>query len=100
MVASSYRSITPVQTGDNERDLGYIIEKEGEYPTSLWYCVTTHYRVHDLYNDIHMQSVFTGFPHKQLTMRPQVYEYHYNGHASGVLRPVSEYLTIIFGQFT
>ena len=32
----------------------YIIEKEGEYPTSLWACVTTLYGVHDLCNDIHM----------------------------------------------
>ena len=30
-----------------------IIEKEGEYPTSLWACVTTLYGDHDLYNDIH-----------------------------------------------
>ena len=30
-----------------------IIE-EGEYPTSLWACVTTLYVVHDLCNDIHM----------------------------------------------
>ena len=35
----------------------HIIEKEGEYPTSLWYCVTTPYGVHDLCNDIHIQSV-------------------------------------------
>ena len=31
----------------------YIIEREGEYPTSLWDCVTTLYGGHDLYNDIH-----------------------------------------------
>ena len=30
----------------------YIIE-EGEYPTSLWACVTTLYGGHDLCNDIH-----------------------------------------------
>ena len=31
----------------------YIIEREGEYPTSLWACVTTLYGGHDLCNDIH-----------------------------------------------
>ena len=31
----------------------YIIEKEGEYPTSLWACVTTLYGGHDRCNDIH-----------------------------------------------
>ena len=31
----------------------YIIEKEGEYPTSLWAYVTTLYGGHDLCNDIH-----------------------------------------------
>ena len=36
--------------------------KEGEYPTSLWYCVTTLYRVHDLSNDIHKESGFTVCP--------------------------------------
>ena len=30
-----------------------IIEREGEYPTSLWACVTTLYGGHDLCNDIH-----------------------------------------------
>ena len=40
----------------------YIIEKEGEYPTSLWYCVTTLYGGHDLCNDIHEQSGFTICP--------------------------------------
>ena len=39
-----------------------IIEKEGEYRTSLWYCVTTLYGVHDLCNDIHIQSGFTVCP--------------------------------------
>ena len=28
----------------------YIIGKEGEYPTLLWYCVTTLYGGHDLCN--------------------------------------------------
>ena len=32
----------------------YIIEREGEYRTSLWACVTTLYGVHDLCDDIHM----------------------------------------------
>ena len=32
----------------------YIIEREGEYPTSLWACVTTPYGVHELCNNIHM----------------------------------------------
>ena len=36
----------------------YIIEREGEYPTSLWACVTTLYGGHDLCNDIHIQSGF------------------------------------------
>ena len=40
----------------------YIIEKEGEYPTSLWYCVTTLYGGHDLCNNIHIQSGFTDCP--------------------------------------
>ena len=31
----------------------YIIEREGEYPISLWACVTTLYGGHDLCNDIH-----------------------------------------------
>ena len=31
--------------------------KEGEYPTSLWYCVTTLYGGHDLCNDIHTFEV-------------------------------------------
>ena len=31
----------------------YIIEREGEYPTSLWTCVTTLNGGHDLCNDIH-----------------------------------------------
>ena len=31
----------------------YIIEREGEYPTSLWACVTTLYGGRDLCNDIH-----------------------------------------------
>ena len=30
-----------------------IIEREGEYPTSLWACVITLYGGHDLCNDIH-----------------------------------------------
>ena len=34
-------------------------EKEGEYPTSLWACVTTLYGGHDLCNDIHIQRGFT-----------------------------------------
>ena len=34
-----------------------VIEKEGEYPTSLWYCVTILYRGHDLCNDIHKFEV-------------------------------------------
>ena len=38
-------SISPIKS---------IIEKDGEYPTSLWYCVTTLYGVHDLCNNIHM----------------------------------------------
>ena len=40
----------------------YIIEKEGEYPTSLWYCITTLYGVHDLCKNIHIQSGFTVCP--------------------------------------
>ena len=31
--------------------------KEGEYPTTLWYCVTTLSRVHDLWSDIHVLEV-------------------------------------------
>ena len=31
-----------------------VHNREGEYPTSLWACVTTLYGVHDLCNDIHM----------------------------------------------
>ena len=31
--------------------------KKGEYPTTLWYCVTTLSRVHDLWSDIHMLEV-------------------------------------------
>ena len=48
----------------------YIIE-EGEYPTSLWACVTTPYGVHDLCNDIHMlkASVLTVCGH---VAKPQV----------------------------
>ena len=34
-----------------------IIGKEGEYPTSLWYCVTTLYGGHDLCNHIHKFEV-------------------------------------------
>ncbi len=34
-----------------------MIGKEGEYPTSLWYCVATLYQVHDLWSDIHMFEV-------------------------------------------
>ena len=30
-----------------------------EYPTSLWYCVTTLYRIHDPCNDIHIQNGFS-----------------------------------------
>ena len=37
----------------------YVIGKEGEYPTSLWYCVTTLYQVHNLCNNIYKQSGFT-----------------------------------------
>ena len=40
----------------------HVIEKEGEYPTSLWACVTTLYGGHDLCNDIHIQSGFTDCP--------------------------------------
>ena len=36
----------------------YIIEREGEYPTTLWYCVTTLYGGHDLCNDIHKCEVW------------------------------------------
>ena len=43
-------------------DQEYIIEKEGEYPTSLWACVTTLYGGHDLCNDIHIHSGFTDCP--------------------------------------
>ena len=35
-------------------DQEYIVEREGEYPTSLWAYVTTLYGGHDLCNDIHM----------------------------------------------
>ena len=35
----------------------YIIERGGEYPTSLWACVTTLYGGHDLCNDIHKLEV-------------------------------------------
>ena len=28
--------------------------EEGEYPTTLWYCVKALSRVHDLWSDIHM----------------------------------------------
>ena len=38
-----------------------IIEKEGDYLTSLWYCVTTLYGVYDLCNDIHIQGVVSQF---------------------------------------
>ena len=37
----------------NYSDQEYIIEREGEYPTSLWACATTLYGGHDLCNDIH-----------------------------------------------
>ena len=46
-------------------DKSIIIEKEGEYPTSLWYyahLLTTLYRVHDLCSDIHKQSGFIVCP--------------------------------------
>ena len=31
----------------------YKIEREGEYPTPLWACVTTLYGGHDLCNNMH-----------------------------------------------
>ena len=72
--------------------MSIIIGKEGEYPTSLWYCVTTLYAGRDLCNDIHKQSGFTIYPtishsscsysstadlgtfatEKQLELKPQV----------------------------
>ena len=35
-----------------------IVGKEGEYPTSPWWCVTTLSRVHDLWSDICNQGGF------------------------------------------
>ena len=35
----------------------YIIGKEEEYPTSLWYCVTTCFQICDLCNNIHILEV-------------------------------------------
>ena len=70
-----------------------IIIKEGEYLTSLWACVTTLYRGHDLCNDNNIQSGFIGCPTtsaastcisapcpQRLGLRPQACEYHYKGH--------------------
>ena len=56
-------SYTPTVDDDAETIIvarqEYITEKEGEYPTSLWACVTTLYGGHDLYN---IQSGFTDCP--------------------------------------
>ena len=39
------------------RASGIYNREEGEYPTTLWYCVTILSQVHDLWSDIHMFEV-------------------------------------------
>ena len=34
-----------------------VIEREGEYPITLWYCIATLYGDHDFCNDIHNREV-------------------------------------------
>ena len=48
-----YRKVWSISACAYHSRQEYIIERKGEYPTSLWACVTTLYGGHDLYNDIH-----------------------------------------------
>ena len=63
----------------------YIIEKEGEYPTSLWHCVTTLSQVHDLCNNIHKLEVsqFAVCGHASKYLHPL--EHHYSNYSCYVM---------------
>ena len=54
------------------------IGREGEYPTSLWYCATTLSLVHDLCNNIHKLEVsqYAICGHASKSFHPR--EHHYS----------------------